>query len=141
MRRDYGLPSEPPGSQQQVVDNRLWSLEEKRQLLGGLRKHGSKRMAQVAEEVPTKSLEQVMKKLVSHRNSLACRQLMMLLIQYLVNGKLAMTYWKHWKSKSQMRDKRAASYVTETHWMGVDGTRTVIDWCEEKKSVHSKLFA
>merc|ERR1719430_2221046 len=45
VRRDYGLPSEPPGSQQQVVDNRLWSLEEKRQLLGGLRKYGSRRSA------------------------------------------------------------------------------------------------
>jgi len=100
VRRDYGLPSDPPGSQQ-VVDNRLWSLEEKRQLLGGLRKHGSKRMAQVAEEVPTKSLEQVMKKL--------------------------------------MRDKRAASYVTETHWMGVDGTRTVIDSGEKISRGRPKL--
>ena len=63
VRRGYGLSSEPPGSQQ-IVDNRLWSLEEKRQLLGGLRKHGSKRMAQVAEEVPSKSLEQVFKKVV-----------------------------------------------------------------------------
>ena len=69
MRRDYGLPSEPPGSQQQVVDNRLWSLEEKRQLLGGLRKYGSRRMVKVAEEVPTKSLEQVTKKLVSNFDS------------------------------------------------------------------------
>ena len=74
MRRDYGLPSEPPGSQQQVVDNRLWSLEEKRQLLGGLRKHGSRRIAQVAEEVPTKSLEQVAKKLVSNGDTFDSRQ-------------------------------------------------------------------
>ena len=74
MRRDYGLPSEPPGSQQQVADNRLWSLEEKRQLLGGLRKHGSRRMAQVAEEVPTKSFEQVVKKLVSNGDPLVSRQ-------------------------------------------------------------------
>lgn len=101
VRQDYGLPSEPPGSQQQVVDNRLWSLEEKRQLLGGLRKHGSRRIAQVAEEVPTKSLEQVAKKL--------------------------------------MRDKRAASYVTETHWMGVDGTRTVIDSGEKISRGRPKL--
>ena len=74
MRREYGLPSEPPGSQQQVVDNRLWSLEEKRQLLGGLRKHGSRRIAQVAEEVPTKSLEQVAKKLVSNWDTFDSRQ-------------------------------------------------------------------
>lgn len=100
MRQGYGLPSEPPDSQQ-VVDNRLWSLEEKRQLLQGLRKHGSKKMAKVAEEVPSKSLEQVMKKVV--------------------------------------RDKRAASYVTETHWMGVDGARTVIDSGEKISRGRPKL--
>merc|ERR1719430_324927 len=101
VRRDYGLPSKPPGSQQQVFDNRLWSLEEKRQLLGGLKKHGSRRIAQVAEEVPTKSLEQVAKKM--------------------------------------MRDKRSASYVTETYWMGLDGTRTVIDSGEKISRGRPKL--
>ena len=100
MRQGYGLPSEPPDSQQ-VVDNRLWSLEEKRQLLQGLRKHGSKKMVKVAEEVPSKSLEQVMKKVV--------------------------------------RDKRAASYVTETHWMGIDGARTVIDSGEKISRGRPKL--
>ena len=99
-RREFGLPAESAGSHH-AIDNRLWSLEEKRQLLHGLRKYGSREVEKVAEEVPTKSFEQVAKKV--------------------------------------LRDKRSASYVTETYWMGLDGTRTVIDSGEKISRGRPKL--